>query len=119
MRSEHLPVFKAALDLCVYLDSMVKNMEKYHKYGIGSEMRETSREMLYLVNSANVQKAEERVVCLRELVQKCEKLKLMILLAKEIKAFKSFKQFEHSSLLSVSVCKQAQAWLGASARVSL
>ncbi len=49
MRSEQLPIFKAILDLCVYLDNIVKNLEKYHKYGIGTEMRDASRQMLYLV----------------------------------------------------------------------
>jgi hypothetical protein len=41
----------------------------------------------------------------------CEEMKMLIHLAKELKAFRSFKQFEYSSLLAVSICKQAQAWL--------
>ena len=118
MRSEHLPIFKATLDLCVYLDGIVKNQEKYHKYSIGSEMRAASRQMLYLLNRANASWKEKRVALLEQLIEECEALKMMLLLAKELKAFKSFKQFEHSSLLTVNVCRQAQAWLGASARVS-
>ncbi|MBU1957113.1 hypothetical protein KJ680_01790 [bacterium] len=40
-------------------------------------------------------------------------MKMLIQLSKELQAFKSFKQFEQSSLLVVGVCKQAQGWLGA------
>ena len=34
MNNEHLPIFKATLDLCVYLDLIVKNQERYHKYSV-------------------------------------------------------------------------------------
>ncbi len=117
MNSYELPIFKSALDLCVYVDSMVKNQEKYHKYGIGSELREASREMFYLVSKIHIGK-EKRRMLLQELVEKCEETKAILYLAKELKAFKSFKQFEHSSKLCIAVCKQAQAWLNSTARVT-
>jgi len=44
----------------------------------------------------------------------CEDMKMLIQLSKELEAFKSFKQFEYSSMLVVGVCKQAQGWLGSS-----
>jgi len=118
MNSQNLPIFKATLDLCVYVDTIVKNQEKYHKYGIGSELRDATREIFYLVGRINNSKEMKRVVLLERLVQKCEETKSILYLAKAIKAFKSFKQFEHSSMLAVNVCRQAQAWLGASAGVS-
>ena len=117
MNSQNLPIFKATLDLCVYVDSIVKNQEKYHKYGIGSELKEVTREMFYLVSRANNSRVEKRVLLLEALVQKCEETKAMLYLSKSIKAFKSFKQFEYSSMLAVNVCRQAQAWLN-SARVA-
>ena len=80
-------------------------------------MRETSRKMLLLITRANRSKGIERVNFLKLLVERCEDCKTMIILAKELKALKSFKQFEHSSKLVVNVCKQAQAWLHSSARV--
>ncbi|MBU1667440.1 four helix bundle protein [bacterium] len=114
--NQNLPIFKSALDLCVYIDTIVKNQEKYHKYGIGSELRASTREMFYFVSKANSNK-ENRVLLLQKLIEKCEETKAILYLAKEIKAFKSFKQFEHGSMLTVNVCRQAQAWLN-SARVS-
>ena len=108
MHNQDLPLHKATLDLCVYVDTIVKNQEKYHKYGIGSELRDATREMFYLVS--RIMYAKEKHLLLEELVKKCDETKGILVLAKAIKAFKSFKQFEHSSLLTVSVCKQAHAW---------
>ncbi len=93
MRNENLPIFKAALDLTVYLDSIVKNQERYHKYSIGLDLREYSKAMLFLINKANRSKNIERVNVLKLLVDKCEECKTLIVLAKELKALKSFKQF--------------------------
>lgn len=117
MKNENLPIFKATLDLAVYLDVIVKNQERYYKYTLGADMREHVKEMLFLINKANRSKGIARVSVLELLLEKCEELKTLILLTKEFKAFKSFKQFEHSSKLLVMVCKQAQAWLHSSARV--
>ena len=114
---ENLPIFKATLDLIVYIDTIVKNQERYYKYSIGMELRESSKEMLFLTGRANRARKDKRIEILQELIEVCEKIKILIILAKELKALKSFKQFEHLSKLAVVVCKQAQAWLGSSARI--
>jgi hypothetical protein len=46
---ENLPIFKKALELNVYVESIVKNFDKYNKYHIGSELREKSRQILYAI----------------------------------------------------------------------
>ena len=109
--NENLPIFKATLDLIVYVDGIVKNQERYYKYSIGKELRESAMEMLFLIGRANRARDNRRVEILKELIEECEKVKLLTVLAKELKALKSFKQFEHTSKLTVMVCKQAQAWL--------
>jgi hypothetical protein len=115
MHNQELPLYKATLDLCVYVDTIVKNQEKYHKYGIGDELRKCTREMFYIVGRTTYAKDKEAL--LEALVNKCDETKSILVLAKAIKAFKGFKQFEHSSKLTVNVCRQAQAWLN-SVRVS-
>jgi hypothetical protein len=35
-RSEHLPIYKAAYDLCLYLEQLVRGFSRYHKYGLGA-----------------------------------------------------------------------------------
>jgi len=113
---DNLPIFKSALDLVVYIEMIVKNFEKYHKYTIGVDLRTHSKETLFLINKANI--GTNRLEKLTELRDTCEELKMLIRVTKELKAYKSFKQFEHSSKLTVDVCRQAQSWLKTTAGVS-
>jgi len=112
MNSENLPIFKSALALAVYMEKIVKGFEKYNKYTIGVDLREKSKNILYLINRANL--STEKKEAITNLRDGCEDMKMLIQLSKELEAFKSFKQFEYSSMLVVGVCKQAQGWLGSS-----
>ena len=114
MGSENLPIFKSAMGLAVYTETIVKGFEKYHKYTMGVELRQKSKEILLLINRVNL--SEDKVEALIQLRDHCEDMKMLIQLSKELKVFRSFKQFEYSSLLTVSLCKQAQAWLSSQKR---
>ncbi len=37
-RYEHLPIYKKAMDLTVYLEKIVRNFSRYHKYTLGAEL---------------------------------------------------------------------------------
>lgn len=111
---DELPIFKSALDFAVYVESIVKNFDKYHKYTLGVDLRTHSKKMLFLVHRANITK-ERRVELLEELRDSCEETKMLLRISKELKAFKSFHSFEHSSKLAVAICRQAQSWLASSA----
>jgi hypothetical protein len=114
MGSEVLPIYKSALNLAVYMEQIVRGFEKYHKYTMGVDLRQKSKMLLFAINRANL--SEDRVYALRKLRDICEEMKMLLQLSKELQVFQNFKQFEHSSLLAVTVCKQAQAWLNASKR---
>jgi len=127
MNNENFSIFRSALELCVYIETIVKGFDKYHKYTIGEDMRNFSKDLLFIINRIGLSKDKVRV--LTKLRDRCEDMKMLLLISKELKAFKSFKQFEHiswsmplvsipSSKLSVDVCKQSQAWLGSTARVT-
>ena len=109
MRYDNLPIYRSAMILCVYIETIVKSFEKYHKYSIGQDMRNYSKELLFMIHRANI--SYEKKKNLEELKNRCEDMKMLIAIAKELKAFKSFKQFENSSKYTVDVCKQAQSWL--------
>ena len=111
-----LPIFKSALDFVVYIETIVKNFEKYHKYTIGTDLREYAKKILFLIHRANIAR-EERYNILCELRDVCEDTKMLIVVSKELKAFNSFKSYEHSSKLIVNICKQSQSWLNSTARV--
>jgi len=38
-QAEHLPIYKASYDLCVYLEDVVRRFSRYHKYGLGTGLR--------------------------------------------------------------------------------
>ena len=113
-RYEHLPIYKKAVELAVYLQQVVRNFSRYNKYSIGEELRGLSRKCILLIIRANSYNDKKEV--LRELVETGEMLKTSIVFAKEVKAFASFKSFQHASSLAVVLCKQSEGWLKSSRR---
>jgi hypothetical protein len=113
-RYEHLPIYKKAMELSVYLQVVVKNFSRYNKYSVGADLRELSRKILLLIIQANSSRARETI--LSELVVTCEMLKTTIVFAKEIQAFSGFNSFQHACALAVVLCKQSQGWLQSSTK---
>jgi len=93
-RYEHLPLYKKAIELAVYLQTVVKNFSRYNKYSVGEDLRVLSRRVVQLIIRAN--SSTNRVHVLKELTETCEMLKITIVFAKEIQAFSGFKSFQHS-----------------------
>lgn len=116
MKYVELPIYKAALEFAVYMETIVKTFQRYERYTIGEDLRNYAKKLLFAVHKANV--SEDKKPKLIELRDCCEEIKMLLQLSKELQAFRSFKQFEHSSKLIVLVCKQSQAWLNHFARVS-
>jgi len=42
-RHEHLPIYKAALDLTVHVEKVVAGVSRSSKYALGTELRQASR----------------------------------------------------------------------------
>jgi len=106
---EHLPIYKSALDLCIYFEKIVKNFDRHHKYVIGTDLRRLSIEAVVLVIKAN--DARDKIPQLLTLKDVMEEIKILIKICKEVKAFYSFKSFEVSVKLVDSVIKQCAGWL--------
>ena len=111
-RYEHLPIYKKAMELGIYLQDRVRNFSRYNKYSIGSDLRDLSRDIIRLVIRAN--SVEEKADVILELVITCEMLKTTIFFAKEARAFENFKAFQHAAGLATSLCKQSEGWLKSS-----
>ena len=54
MRYDNLPIYKSALNLCVYTETIVKSFDKYNKYTLGEDLRNFSKELLFLIHRANI-----------------------------------------------------------------
>jgi len=52
-RYEHLPIYKQALDVAVHFERVVAGFSRYHKYTLGTELRNQSRAVVALVVRAN------------------------------------------------------------------
>lgn len=52
-RFRHLPVWQTALDLAVHLEKAVRRFPRYHKYTLGTELRQTAQRLCRLVARAN------------------------------------------------------------------
>jgi hypothetical protein len=114
-RYEHLPIYKQALEAAAHFEKVVAGFSRYHKYTLGTELRNKSREALALVVRAN--SVEDKRAVLLELRQCLEELLIAVRLAKEVQAFKSFKSFQYAIERVVSVSRQNEGWLRSTSRV--
>lgn len=83
-RYEHLPIFRAAFDLALHLEKIVQNFSRYHKYTLGTELRDRSRAVLERViaaNSASEGRQEQLLLLRAEL----EQLKVLVRLVSPIR----------------------------------
>ncbi len=113
-QSEHLPIYKTAYDLCLYLEQVVKTFARYHAFTLGADLRNGSRRVLTLVVRANSR--DDKVPLLLELREEVEALKVVLRLCADVKAFQNFRSFEHAITQAVEIAKQNEGWLKSSRR---
>jgi len=73
-QTEHLPLYKAAYDLCLYFKQVVRNFSRYHKFGLGTDLRDGARKVLRLIVRANGRR--DKVPVLLEIRETVEELKV-------------------------------------------
>jgi hypothetical protein len=108
-RYEHLPIYKQAMDVAVHFEQVVAGFSRYHKYTLGSELRSKSHEVVALIVKANA--ARDRRMELLRLREALDELLILVRLAKEVRAFRSFKSFQFAIEQVVAVCRQNEGWL--------
>jgi len=108
-RYEHLPIYKAAMDLCVYFEKIIRHFDKHHKYIIGADLRRLSIKAVMLIIKAN--NVKNKLSLLFELKDILEEISILIRICKEVKAFHSFKSFEVSVRLLGNMIRQCQGWI--------
>ncbi len=108
-RYDHLPIYRTAFDLAVHLETVVKNFSRYHKYTLGTELRERSRRVLEHIVQAN--SSREREPLLLALRQELEWLKVLTRLSHEAGAFASTRAYFYVSEQIVAIAKQNEGWL--------
>ena len=113
-RYEHLPIYRAAFDLAVHVERIVRNFSRYHKYSLGTELRERSRKLLERIMEAN--QSRERVELLGKLRLELEQLKLLARLCHESGGFASTRAYLHVAEQVVEISRQNEGWLRQASR---
>ena len=113
-QTEHLPIYKASYDLCLYFEQVVRNFSRYHKYCLGSDLRDGARRVLKLVVRANARR--DKTPILLEVREQVEELKVLLRLGQDVKAFANFPSFEHAITLVTQIAKQNEGWLKSQGR---
>lgn len=109
-RYEHLPLWRDAQRLILLLEQAVRGFPRYHKYTLGTDLRRQALQVGRLIIRANTQREVERLRAIEELVYAVEELKLLIQLAKELRAFNDFRAFQAAAELAVALGKQSGGW---------
>ncbi len=110
-RYEHLPIYREAFDMLIYIEKIVRNFSRYNKYTHGTALREGAADILSLVIRANSVLREERLPVLRELAIKIEELKVRMRVCKEVQAFHNFNSFHTGVNHVISLAKQNEGWM--------
>ena len=108
-RYEHLPIYRAAFDLSTHIEKIVRSFSRYHKYTLGSDLRDCCRDILKQVIEANNSPNREQV--LLELRRSLEWFKVLARLCHESGGFASTRSYLHVSEQVVRISKQNEGWL--------
>jgi len=108
-RYDHLPIYRAAFDLAVHIEKIVRHFSRYHKYSLGTELRESSRRILERIIEAN--NSHNREPILLKLREDLEKLKVLVRLCHESGGFASTRAYLYVSEQVVNLAKQNEGWL--------
>ena len=136
---EHLPIFKRLMDLTVFVEQMVSHFSRYYKYTLGSALRGMCHEALGLVVDANSARTApgkrenpqlppfskesagfspgepssnlERREVLLKLRTLLERIKIHLMIAREVKAFNNKNSFVQATEMVADLCRQNEGWL--------
>ena len=112
-RYDHLPIYRAAFDLAVHLEQIVRHFDRYHKYTLGTDLRTGSRRILERIIEAN--ESRERRLVLEQLRQDLERLKVLARLCHESGGFRSTRAYLYVAEQVVALARQNEGWLRSTA----
>jgi hypothetical protein len=75
--------YKTAIDLTVYLEQVVRNFSRYHKYTLGSDLRQQSCELVTMI--IRVHSRRENVPVLYELRERLESLLVLLRIGQDVR----------------------------------
>jgi len=107
--SAKFPIYRDANTLLIQIEQAVRGFPRYHKYTIGTELRTQAMLVVRLLSRA-IKQSDGRHTWVKRAHDAVDDLKIQIQLAKELKAFHSFRQYQQIAELSFGVSRQAMGW---------
>ena len=108
--NNNYPIWRDANRLLLEVEQAVKHFPRYHKYTLGTELRQQAMLICQLVARAWREKTQNLAI-LKRLVATVDDLKIQLQLGKELQVFQNFSVFERLAALTVTVGKQSGGWL--------
>ena len=84
-----------------YIEQVVRNFSRYHKYTLGSDLRQQSRELVTVIIRANSRR--DKLPVLSDLRERVEGLQVLLRIGKEVRAFQRFESYAHAAELVVAL----------------
>lgn len=106
------PVYRDIKRLLVQVEHVVRQFGRYHKYTVGTDLRQQAMILMRRVHKALRDKGQQ-LKHVQSLLWALDDFRLTLQLAKELAAFKSFAQFETLALLTGQIGKQCGGWFKA------
>jgi hypothetical protein len=103
------PIVQLAARVLLELEEIVRGFPRYHKYAVGAELRLHARTVSRCAHRAWRDQGY-RAQWVRRLVFAVDDLKFTIQLAKDVRAFKSFAQFESLVRIVSDLGRQCGGW---------
>lgn len=108
-RYEHLPIYKKAMDVAIHFEKVAAGFSRYHKYTLGTDLRNKSRKIVEQVIRAN--SSRDKLPQLLQLREQLEELLVVIRICKEVKVFKSFSAFQLIVEEIIAISRQNEGWI--------
>jgi len=109
MSFESPPIVKLSERVLLEIEVAVRSFPRYHKYAVGSELREQARDVARAAHRAWRDRARQGQ-WLADLVFAIDDLKLTLQIAQRLHAFKGFSQFEALARLISDLGRQCGGW---------
>ena len=103
------PIVKLAERLMLEVERAVRAFPRYHKYSLGQELRQQCRDVVRLCYRAWRARDQQQVL-LPALVEGVDDIKLSLQLGSQLRAFRSFDQFEALLRVALDLGRQAGGW---------
>jgi hypothetical protein len=104
------PIARLSHRILIDIENAVRRFARFHKYSVGADLRFHAMQVARCVHKA-WRDSDQRLERVKELCSTVDDLKISLQLAKEVKAFGSFAEFEAIARSVNELGAQSGGWL--------